>query len=90
LDGAIPVPVHSANSYTIPTTGYMYEYKFWLGGKIHHFELPKVGILPLMKFDATDVFGCGLILDPEDKLSIFFTVNGQLLGELVLEGFEDW
>jgi hypothetical protein len=28
-----------------------------------------------------NVYGCGLVLDPENKLSIFFTLNGNLLGE---------
>jgi hypothetical protein len=37
--------------------------------------------------DNTNVFGCGLVLDPEDKLCIFFTLNGQLLGEFVLKIF---
>jgi hypothetical protein len=31
-----------------------------------------------------NVYGCGLVLDPKDKLWIFFTLNGQLLGELML------
>jgi hypothetical protein len=32
-----------------------------------------------------NAFGCGLVLNPEDNLAIFFALNGQLLGELVLE-----
>jgi hypothetical protein len=35
-----------------------------------------------------NVIGCGLVLDSEDKLWIFVTFNGKLMGELAL-GFED-
>jgi hypothetical protein len=42
-------------------------------------------IQPRFKFGSINVFGCGLVLDPENKLWIFFTLNGQLLGELALE-----
>jgi hypothetical protein len=36
-----------------------------------------------------NVFGCGLVLDPQDKLAFFFTLNGKLLGKLLLEDIED-
>jgi hypothetical protein len=29
------------------------------------------------------------VLDPENQLAIFFTLNGQLMGELMLEIFEN-
>jgi hypothetical protein len=35
-----------------------------------------------------NVFGCGLVLDPDNKLAIFFTLNGQLLGKEA-GGFQD-
>jgi hypothetical protein len=27
-----------------------------------------------------DVYGCGIFVDPKDELTIFFTLNGQLVG----------
>jgi hypothetical protein len=88
-DGAIPAPDHSLvqyrNTYAISTGGYSFEYECVLAGELHQFELPEGGIIPQKKDDATDAFGCGLLLDPQDKLSIFITVNGQLMGELVLK-----
>jgi hypothetical protein len=32
-----------------------------------------------------NVFGCGLLMDPDNKLTTFFTLNGILLGELFFE-----
>jgi hypothetical protein len=57
----------------------------WLAGERHHFQLPEGADRPIPKTDGTDVYGCGLVLDPEDKLAIFFTLNNNLLGELALE-----
>jgi hypothetical protein len=51
----------------------------------HPFTLPEGDIQPEWDEDGTHVFGCGLVLDPEDKVSIFFTLDGQLLSEFVLE-----
>jgi hypothetical protein len=31
-----------------------------------------------------NVYGCGLLIDPDNELTIFFTLNGILLGELFL------
>jgi hypothetical protein len=58
--------------------------KYWIAGEQHRFELPEGADRPRPKNDGTDVYGCGLVLDPEDKVAIFFTLNGQLLGELML------
>jgi hypothetical protein len=55
-----------------------------LAGERHLFELPEGAIRPKWK-EYWNVLGCGLVLDPEDKLAIFFTLNGKLFGELVLE-----
>jgi hypothetical protein len=33
------------------------------------------------------VFGCGLLMDPDNKLTIFFTLNGILLGKFFLGHF---
>jgi hypothetical protein len=30
---------------------------------------------------CTTVHGCGLLMEPNDKLSIFFTLNGKLKGQ---------
>jgi hypothetical protein len=30
------------------------------------------------------VYGCGLVMDPNDKLAIFFTLNGFLMGQFLL------
>jgi hypothetical protein len=83
--GVIPVRDNSwigrfSNSYAIPN-GYFYG--CWLAGEVHQFELPE-GSICLKRNRDINVFGCGLVLDSEDKLAIFFTFNGQLLGELVL------
>jgi hypothetical protein len=70
-----------SNSYAIQT-GY-YEYECWLAGETHQFELPEVAIQPRREYIRFNVHGCGLVLHPEDKLWIFFTLNGKLRGELV-------
>jgi hypothetical protein len=72
------------NSYAIPTDQYS---QCWLAGEPHQIEWPKGAIRPAR--DIINVYGCGLVLDPEEKLWIFFTFNGQLMGELVLEIFEN-
>jgi hypothetical protein len=46
--------------------------------------LPEGAIRPEEK-EYGNVYGCGLVLDTQDKLWIFFTLNGKLLGELVLQ-----
>jgi hypothetical protein len=62
----------------------------WIAGEEHRFELPEGADRPRQKKDGTDdVYGCGLVLDPENKLAIFFTLNGQLLGELDCRFCED-
>jgi hypothetical protein len=57
----------------------------WLAGELHNFELPEGADRPRRERNSIIVHGCGLVLDPEDNLWIFFTLNGQLLGELVLD-----
>jgi hypothetical protein len=69
-----------SNSYAI----HLYI-ECWLAGERHPFELPEGAIEPRWKRNGINVLGCGLVLDPEDKLWIFFTMNGKLRGELVLE-----
>jgi hypothetical protein len=47
--------------------------------------MPEGVILPHLRTDRINVFGCGLMLDPEDELWIFFTINGALVGKLALQ-----
>jgi hypothetical protein len=46
-------------------------FKCLLAGESHFYELPEGAIRPREERDGTDVYGCGLVLDPEDNLSIF-------------------
>jgi hypothetical protein len=69
------------NSYAIPIVTYLNE--CLLAGETHHFELPEGAIEPSWKLNDINVHGCGLVLDSEDKLWIFFTLNGNLVGEFV-------
>jgi hypothetical protein len=57
------------NSYAI-STGFNLCY---LAGETS-FELPR-GV------NGRDVYGCGILMDPNDKLAIFFTLNGILMGQ---------
>jgi hypothetical protein len=72
-----------SNSYAIPIVG-AHCYFCCLAGEIHLFELSEGAIRPKRK-DNGNVYGSGLVLDPDNNLAIFFTLNGQLLGELMLE-----
>jgi hypothetical protein len=67
------------NSYAI-SAGYS-EYEVWIDDVELKYE--DESILP--EFKTNGIFGCGLVLDPENTLAIFFTVNGRLMGELTLE-----
>jgi hypothetical protein len=67
------------NSYAIPC-GYNF---CWLSQQTHYFDLPNGAIKP--KWNGRgDVMGCGLLMNPENKLSIFFTGNGILMGQSLL------
>jgi hypothetical protein len=46
--------------------------------------LPEGAVEPEINENG-NVIGCGLVLEPDNKLAIFFTLNGQIWGELVLE-----
>jgi hypothetical protein len=86
-DGAIPEPgylwlAEYPNAYAIPTVTRHSFYGCWLAGETHHFQLPEGAIRPRKK-EYGNVYGCGIVLDPEDKLWLFFTLNGTLMGELV-------
>jgi hypothetical protein len=51
---------------------------FWLSGKEHELECP-TGFIA-----GTNVFGSGLLLNSRNELAVFFTLNGNLLGKLLL------
>jgi hypothetical protein len=51
-----------------------------IAGSVRVFQLPTDdAIKPVPKENGTNVYGCGLVMDPNDKLAIFFTLNGILL-----------
>jgi hypothetical protein len=52
----------------------------WLSSEAHNFEWPNGEIKPAWN-GQRDVIGCGLALNPENKLSIFLTGNGILMGQ---------
>jgi hypothetical protein len=88
-DGGIPVPDYLwigdySNSYAIQIADF-FDYNCWLAGQRKQLELPVGAIRPSWKRNGINVLGCGLLFDSEDKLAIFFTLNGRLLGELALE-----
>jgi hypothetical protein len=69
------------NSYAI---SFCFNTACYLTGELHRFQLPEGAIRPEIK-ENRNVYGCGLVLDPENNLTIFFTVNGKLLGEFCLK-----
>jgi hypothetical protein len=57
-----------------------------LSGTQHEFELPTGAIKPEWKSGDSgsrsgDVIGCGILLHSNGKLFIFFTLNGNLMGQ---------
>jgi hypothetical protein len=85
LSGAIDTSWigQNSNSYAVSSVFYYID-GCRLDGEYHRFELPEGATRPEEK-DYGNVYGCGLVLDPDNKLAIFFTLNGNLFGELVLE-----
>jgi hypothetical protein len=52
--------------------------------RIHKiYELP-VGARPEPQNVHRNVFGCGILMHPDNKVKIFFTLNGILLGKFLL------
>jgi hypothetical protein len=85
-DGEIPYgePIgFTPNSYAIailiPNRNI---YHFCLAGECHRFQFPEGAIRPELK-DTGNVIGCGILMDPDGKLAIFFTVNGLLIGTIL-------
>jgi hypothetical protein len=59
-------------------------YCFFPRGEKRDFEWPN-GVNDVTKMNGNgpgNVAGCGLLLNEENKLSIFFTLNGIFLGKL--------
>jgi hypothetical protein len=67
------------NSYAISTGSNWYR----LAGETRPFELPDGAIQPPVSKYKGNVYGCGLVMDPNDKLTIFFTLNGILMGQFL-------
>jgi hypothetical protein len=59
--------------------GYGRDY-YWLSEKKHTFEWPNGAIKPEWNGQG-DVVGCGLVLNSEKEVSLFFTGNGILMGK---------
>jgi hypothetical protein len=79
-DGSIPdykLVGQCPNSYGLPNSKYCL-----ISGDMHDFEWPEGATKP-KRVGATkgDVDGCGLLLSPDNKLAIFFTFDGILIGE---------
>jgi hypothetical protein len=62
---------------------YALEYNFntlcWIADEIHSFELSDNENVPIY-YGPGDAIGCGLLMNPENRLAIFFTLNGTLFG----------
>jgi hypothetical protein len=52
-----------------------------LSGHEHFFDWSDGAIIAMLH-GYGDVFGCGLVCGPDNKLAIFFTANGTLMGQL--------
>jgi hypothetical protein len=53
----------------------------WLSDKVHDIEWPAGAIKPTWKYGIGDVVGCGILVNRENKVAIFFTGNGKLIGK---------
>jgi hypothetical protein len=76
----------SPNSYAIgipnPPNANFYSI-FRSAGQRHLFEFPEGVIRPKPK-ETENVYGCGILMNPDDKLTIFFTLNGILMGSVLI------
>jgi hypothetical protein len=52
---------------------------FSLAGEKHRFEFRPEKV----SWPWASVFGCGLLLNPNDKLAIFFTSDGKIIGQFL-------
>lgn len=68
------------NSYAISSDDYD---ECSLEGEKHGLESAAEVDIFMKHKDDGNIYGCGLLLDPDNQLAIFFTLNGILLGEFV-------
>jgi hypothetical protein len=62
-------------------------YRFRLAGQRHRFEFPEGIVRPVLK-DTGNVYGCGILMNPDDNVTIFFTRNGILIGSILITFFD--
>jgi hypothetical protein len=67
------------NCYAMPRRWRKEEDFYYIDGKKCELEWPEEAVKP-KALKGEDVFGCGLLLNP-DKLAVFFTINGTLMGQ---------
>jgi hypothetical protein len=78
--GSIPHDSGIANSSICHASSNRDDFCY-LSGK-HKFEWPKGAAKPTWKKGPGDVVGCGILVNRrENKLAIFFTGNGNLMGK---------
>jgi hypothetical protein len=56
----------------------------WIEDDVHVFDWPNYENLPPAN-GPEDVLGCGLLINPENRVAIFFTSHGMLMGQFILE-----
>jgi hypothetical protein len=80
-DGNIHLDGESLRNYPFLAQGFP---SCSISGELHPFEGPNGEIKPEWNFwkEAYDTIGCGLLQSPENSLSVFFTLNGILMGQL--------
>jgi hypothetical protein len=79
-DGVIPNQNNPSSFFFRPNICVLFlpkDYCFYYITAEDHLILPEGA----KKYDSSrNVYGCGLVLDPEDKMAIFFTSNGMFIG----------
>jgi hypothetical protein len=70
------LPDSTPNAYALPELSSL----CFVSEKHHIFECPPGTIRPEWELNG-NIIGCGLLLYQNDKLAIFFTVNGKLMGQ---------
>jgi hypothetical protein len=76
-----------ANSYAINIpfiTPNGNSYQFFLAGQRHLIEFSSDGGIRPEQKETGNVVGCGILMNPDEKLTIFFTLNGILIGSVLI------
>jgi hypothetical protein len=75
-----------ANSYAIniPINPNGHFYQFFLAGERHLIEFSSDGGIRPEQKETGNVVGCGILMNPDEKLTIFFTLNGILIGSVLI------